>query len=164
MRSALFNSSLCGSVLTANRGTIVSNWIDDDRDVNTLFATTLFGWKDCVVYKLEGKPGEPRDPINTTTSCDHYSAKKAASSLSQRLQRQPRSTHNGGKRSFIAETIRKSTKKEQTKPPYPQPLSAILSYSSRLFSPSLLSATLDSRYLLLATLGISKYYTPSYSC
>ena len=61
------------------------------------------------MHRPEGKPGEPRDPTNTTTSCDHYFAKKAACSLSQRLQqRHPRSNHKRGKRSLIAETIRKA--------------------------------------------------------
>ena len=60
------------------------------------------------MHRPEGKPGEPRDPTNTTTSCDHYFAKKAASSLSQRLQKHPRSNHKRGKRSLIAETIRKA--------------------------------------------------------
>ena len=65
------------------------------------------------MHRPEGKPGEPRDLTNTTTSCDHYSTKKAACSLSQRLQRRPRSTHKRGKRSLIAETIRKAERSKR---------------------------------------------------
>ena len=78
--------------------------------ITTIFFTTIS--PHLPQHRPEGKPGEPRDTRfpdqNTTTSYDHFSAKRKNNCTSQRLQRNTRSTKKRGKRSQIAETTRKT--------------------------------------------------------